>query len=108
MKAGRKEEGKESREGEGKECVKGEDRLLHLPSLSQESCGTQINAVRGLDLSTREQVTILPDHGTVCPKYRYVPGSLIQRGHSILDLSYTPAKMCCRDFRARFITLAGF
>lgn len=54
--------------------------------------------VRGLNLSNQEQTIILPGHGAVRQKYKSAQGSLIQRSHSILDLSYTPAKMCCRDF----------
>lgn len=94
---------------ERKNPVKSRERgQTHLSTRKPRQLWNKGEPVGGPGLSNREQIIILPDHGAVHQKDRSVQGSRTQRGHSILDLSYTPAKMCCRDFRARFITLAGF
>lgn len=79
----------------------------HPSTLEPRQLWNKGEPVGGLGLSNWEQIIILPDRGVVHGEDRSVQGSRTQRGRSVLDLSYTPAKMCCRDFRARFITLAG-
>lgn len=54
-----------------------------------------------------EQTGLVEQSVCLSPRYRSAQGPF-HRDYRILDLSHTPAEMCCPDFRARFIALAGF